>query len=327
LKTLIAILILCHLAGEFLVEANGSSEVTTPELVWTAKTNDWPSSLWVYRVVPQNFSPAVISNLLTMASFSLEQNQSVPGKPGYEKDKVPPLYFSTPNDKRHLGIAPSFGYIEYRDYGAEAEPENFSVGVPTDEETYPIALEYLRKFGVDRSQLATKPSTNKFTGPLDLGIRRELRTQSWTDKSTHKPIEDVYRRGIYFVRRLDGVDIDGIVHGGVFISFGNHARIAELSITWRGLEPHELRRTLAPPQVLDLIRSGRAKWRPALPVGPISRITVYGFEPFYRGQPGNVDLEAQQRFVEPYVMIYATLGDGGTNDVKCFSEMPIFPPK
>ena len=50
--------------------------------------------------------------------------------------------------------------------------------------------------------------------------------------------------GIFFVRRLDGVDIDGIVKGGVFISFDEDAKIAELKIAWRVLEPFELCRTL-----------------------------------------------------------------------------------
>lgn len=296
-------------------------------MVWTAPTNNWPSSLWTYKVVPQPFSPAVISNLLEMASFTMAGDQSVPGKSGYEKDKIPPLYFSSPDEKRHLGIAPSFGYIEYIDLNAEAQPLKLSAGVPTDEEAYPLALDYLRKFGIDRSQLATKPSTNEIYGPNDLGIRREVRTHGWIDKKTGKDVEDVYRRGIFFVRQLDGVKIDGIVNGGVFIAFGDNAKIAELRITWRGLEPFELRPTITPTKIMDEIRQGHAQWRPDAPFGPVKRITVTGFEPFYRGQPGGADLPEQQRFVDPYVVIYASLGDGGTNDVKCYSKMPILPAK
>jgi hypothetical protein len=257
----------------------------------------------------------------------MAENQSVPGKPGYEKDKVPPLYFSTPDEKRHLGIAPSFGYIEYEDSGAKAETEKLSMGVPTDEEAYPLALEYLRKFGIDRTQLATRPSTNNFTGPIDLATRRELGTQGWTDTNTHRAITDVTDRGIFFVRQVDGIDIDGIVRGGMYISFGEHSKIAKLKITWRGLEPFELRSTLTPARILEDIRLGRLKWRPMLPVVPVKKITVTGFELFYRGQPGDADAAEQQKLVEPYVMIYASLGDGGTNDVKCYSEMPILPIK
>jgi hypothetical protein len=185
-------------------------------------------------------------------------------------------------------------------------------------------LDYLRKFGIDRTQLATRASTNAYAGKEDLGIRRLLGTRGWTDKRTHKSVQDISEQGIFFVRRIDGVNMDGITHGGVFIGFGEHGKIAELKITWRGLEPFELQQTLTSAQIVAEIRQGLAKWGPNPPTGPIKRITVFGFEPFYRGQPGDADLEKQQRFVEPYVMICGSLGDGSTNDVKCFSEMPIF---
>ena len=131
-------------------------------------------------------------------------------------------------------------YIEYRtvrDYFAEAAPETPSQGVPTDEEAYPLALDYLRKFGIDRSQLAPRSPTNGSIFPGELAMRRTEETQGWTDKNTHKEVKDAYARGVFFVRQVDGVPIDGITHGGVVINFGNHAKITELKITWRGLEP------------------------------------------------------------------------------------------
>lgn len=307
------------LAGPLVAQPAGSNSLVTPDLVWTASTRDWPSSLWVYKVVPQHFSPAIISNLLEMAEFKMADNKGTNG--GWLLDWND-LNFETPDEKRHLWICEKYGYIEYKDDRAEAGTLKLSVGVPTDEEAYILGLDYLRKFGIDRSQLATKPSTNVVYGPNDLGCRRDVETQGWTDKITHKEVDDVCRRGIYFVRRLDGVDIDGIVHGGMYIAFGDHAKVCELKITWRGLEPFDLRPTLAPAQILDLIWQGHAKWRPSAPnPKDVTRITVSGFQPFYRGQPGNADLEKQQRYVEPYVVVYASL-DGSTN-ATLYSELPI----
>ena len=112
---------------------------------------------------------------------------------------------------------------------------------------------------------------------------------------------------------MDGVDIDGIVKGGVFIAFGEDAKIAELEITWRGLEPFQLLPTLTPAQITEEIRLGHAKWRPYLPdFKAMKRMTLTGFTPFYRGQPGDTAPEEQQHYFEPYVIVYASL-DGSTN--------------
>jgi hypothetical protein len=318
MRVCLAILVGCLLGAGGTDAADSNATV----VAWQAPTKDWPSALWVYKVVPGYFPPAVISNLLAMASFSMAENQSVPGKPGYENDKIPPLYFATGDGKRHLGIAPSFGYVEYRDSTVEGSVGQRCVGVPTDEEAYPLALGYLRKFGIDRSQLASKPSTNAYTGKDDLGIRREIRSRDWIDKKTRETVEDVYGRGIFFVRRIDGLDVEGIVKGGVYICFGEHSKISELKITWRGLEPFELRPTVTPDQIVAEIRLGHARWRP-YQIGAVRKTTVFGFELFYRGQPGDTEPEKLRPYVEPYAVVYASLSDGSTNELKCFAEMPV----
>ena len=68
----------------------------------------------------------------------------------------------------------------------------------------------------------------------------------------------------------------------------------------------ELRPTLTRAQIVNEIKLGHAKWRPNTPSGPIKQVTVFGYDLYYRGQPGNADLDQQQKFVDPYVMIYAS---------------------
>jgi len=43
---------------------------TNCEIIWKTATNGWPASLWVYRVLPSNFSQAVISKLKELGSFT-----------------------------------------------------------------------------------------------------------------------------------------------------------------------------------------------------------------------------------------------------------------
>jgi len=45
------------------------------DLVWDAPTNELPSALWVYRVLPAQFSPMVISNLMALGSFTLRDRK------------------------------------------------------------------------------------------------------------------------------------------------------------------------------------------------------------------------------------------------------------
>src|SRR6266446_4941111 len=80
---------------------------TTP-VIWSAPTNEWPSSVWVYKVVPQTFPPAVISNALQMASFTMLDKTNIPGWP-------PPtgndMFFRTKDNRRYLGVIPSLALI------------------------------------------------------------------------------------------------------------------------------------------------------------------------------------------------------------------------
>jgi hypothetical protein len=68
LKT--TILILIHCVWAFCL-FRADAQTNDCEVFWRANTNDWPSSLWVYKAVPQVFAPPVISNLVAMAGFTM----------------------------------------------------------------------------------------------------------------------------------------------------------------------------------------------------------------------------------------------------------------
>lgn len=64
------ILILIHCVWAFCL-FRADAQTNDCEVFWRANTNDWPSSLWVYKAVPQVFAPPVISNLVAMAGFTM----------------------------------------------------------------------------------------------------------------------------------------------------------------------------------------------------------------------------------------------------------------
>jgi hypothetical protein len=185
--------------------------------------------------------------------------------------------------------------------------------VPTEEEAYNLAVDYLRKFGIDRSQLSTKGDT------LQLRIYREEGSQGWFDKVKGTNVTTIISRGVDFIRRVDGIDFNGIgVRGGVCFKFGNNGKIAALEIVWKGLEPFELHKTLSADEMLKIIQSGKGKkWNPRLAnQNGIKKITITDVMTYYRGVGG----DDEEKFIEPYAVLVASVDYGFTNviaNVEC----------
>ncbi|HET7624561.1 MAG TPA: hypothetical protein VFM25_04790, partial [Verrucomicrobiae bacterium] len=79
------------------------------EIAWGATTNEWPEKLWCYKVVPQEFSPAIISNLFAISGFTIQDRTNKIGEPPVEKSI---LYFRNADESKHLEINPALGWIE-----------------------------------------------------------------------------------------------------------------------------------------------------------------------------------------------------------------------
>ena len=120
---------------------------TNINLVWNAPTNDLPRDLWVYRVLPAEFSPAVVSNLMTLGSFTAEDRRTIPNHPQT-------FSFITKNTRKTLWIDSERGYFNYAD--SEADKMKIVEGVPDEKQTFQLATNYFQKLGIDPSQLAKK---------------------------------------------------------------------------------------------------------------------------------------------------------------------------
>ena len=128
-------------------------------------------------------------------------------------------------------------------------------------------------------------------------------------------------RGVFFVRRIDGIDFSGIGPlGGVHISFGNNNKIADLEIVWKGLVPFELHHTSSSDQLLKAIRDGQAKWQsPAPNPQAIKKITITEAMLFYRGVEG----DSEENFLEPFALLATSVDYGYTNQIANL-ECPMF---
>src|SRR5271157_706434 len=105
----------------------GRAAFQSAEVVWSTSTNGWPEQLWVYAVVPQDFSEAVVSNLMVLTGFATNDQATPPGILGSIDPKA--VYFGRSWSK-HLTVSASLGFIEYHDEGAQASMTSSENGVP-----------------------------------------------------------------------------------------------------------------------------------------------------------------------------------------------------
>jgi len=275
----------------------------TLQVIWKA-TNDLPKALWVYRVIPQTFPAAVISNLLAIGNLKA-------GDTAVPPSDAPPgrnlMYF---RDKRttwnhSLLIAPALGWIQYTDQSGNArEPVQ---GVPDDAEVESLALDCLFRLGIDRSLFAEKPRS------------RYPAVQGKLDSHGQKLTEEVFQRGISFVRRIDGVPDAG---KSFWIEFGNRGNIKRFDLVWRNLFPHEIRPLASPKEVIALIREGRAvaplqdfDWTASLHA---TQLTITDARLYYFDKPGMEPLD----FMYPYAELELA-AHFGTNTATFYLTCPI----
>lgn len=188
---------------------------TNVELTWAA-TNHLRDNLLTYKVVPQTFSVKGISELLRQGSFT---NKITTGS---ER-----LSFVDSSNTCTVQIVPATGWIKFwNEYAPAAHWDKTNHlwekvdGVPDDSQTEKLGIKFLSNyFGIQWSDLAQKSDG-------DLITFGEKKTRSYFDRRTQKYIDDeVTARGVFFIRRLDGVGFAGIGNGGgCEIEFGNLPR-------------------------------------------------------------------------------------------------------
>jgi hypothetical protein len=278
------------------------------EVVWNVPaSNTLPSIVWVYKIIPQNFSTAVVSNLMALGPFTMADRTNIVGQPPFKDKRL--LYFRDKSGRKELGIFPPIGWIYFKDRNAEPKKKEVST-VPDDQKTLELGLQYVKRFGIDRSQLATKADGSQLKIVRDVGKRGHVASGS------EDQTEEVINRGIFFIRRSDGIDFDGIgTRGGVYLNLGNDNKLARLEIVWKGIEPLHLYKTLAAKEIVSLIQSGKTKWDRSMPDwSSVKQITITDCVPYYRGVLGD---DVEQKVIEPYAELAVTVDNNDTARLEC----------
>jgi hypothetical protein len=210
------------------------------DIKWSVQTNAFPHEVWVYRALPNRFSPEIISNLLALCSFA-ETDKT--------KDDTNWLVFQSTDKSRRLGILFPLGSIEYeakRRYG----PTNLVQEVPTEAQALKLATDIFPKLGVKLADIEKQDN-----GTPNLHVFDSVTTYF----VNNAPITNTEFRGVRFRRAVDGALYVGAgVGGNCEIRFGDHGKVCKLSVSWRNLEKQKSYETVPPDVITQGIREGKA---------------------------------------------------------------------
>ena len=283
-------------------------------LVWAA-TNKIPTSIMVYKVVPGQFSNEVLSNLLRITLFKpVNMNLST------DRRTLSWRYHEPDGGLvRSLDVAPGLGWIHYINTEVKRDDSNHPVtGVPGYEEVDKLAAQYLHLLGGDSNQLCWQPKW-----------RTELDSSSY-DKRPWKGgrvvQQQVLLRGVMLCREIDGIRFcgSGGGRGGIFIAFGNHAKLSDLQLNWRNLQAFQRCQTLTEDKIMKLIKAGKAvvpdpESTDLTELPNAKKLTIASLTPYYWGEIGGV----QQDFVYPFAELQITADLTGTNTLTFVLDCPI----
>ena len=235
-------------AEPFRLEGEPFQPPTNCPIAWNAATNGLPSGLWIYKVMPEAFSAAVVSNAMRIGHFQMKDVSRTSEAQSPLKDKHL-IYCYNLNEygkARFLYIAPTVGAMEYgsqKDYTAPVE------AVPSSEQTEQLARDVLFQLGIDRSLLGERVRNGY----------DETSTRADRQGNLLGPPR-VVTRGISFERRIDGIPLSEA--WCFLVNFGSHGTIEDFKLRWRNLLPYQSHRLLTPAQVLGLIKSGQSVFPP-----------------------------------------------------------------
>jgi hypothetical protein len=240
-KLFIFIVLLCHMAGfaknpPWMANNEKIPAYTNLDIHWQDAPN-FPRNVWIYDLLPDTFSPAIISNAMTLCSFS-------------EKDKIEDntneVVFQNANGSRSLSISFSSGEIQYETPERRYSPTNLAVDVPQLSQLPLIATNLLSQFGIHSSDITGYFDTNK------IEYLAPAMTLFYVGDDT---ITNIPYRTILFKRVVDGMPI---AHRYSRFNVGEHGTVSKISVTWPTLKRAKSYQTVSPSDVIKFLRAGDA---------------------------------------------------------------------
>jgi hypothetical protein len=213
---------------------------TDLDVRWKVPSNSLPISVWSYRMLPNRFSPEIISNIMALCAFTAKERT---------RSDTNWLVFETPDHTRHLGFFFPLGSIEYQTPEIYS-PTNLIQAVPSEAELRKLAPGFLPQLGIhvpdiDRQE-SGEPDIRVFDSEIMFSVN-------------HAIITNTVYRGIRFRRNVEGLSFTGGGSGGdCEVRFGHHGKVVMMSLSWRMIERNKRYATASPETVIGWIRQGKA---------------------------------------------------------------------
>ena len=261
-----------------------------------------PSKVTIYKTESNRFSPAVVSNVMALGHWFMQQRSDVPGRPrNPDKDF---LHFQNEDGVGYLTVYPRHGLIDYLNEQARTAMGARTQNMPDEKEIVRLGRDFLKRLEIDERDLAKKADGN-------------LRTYGGQRVRGQRGIEQIISRDVYFVRQADGIPFNGIGnYGGVSLTFGDHGKVAELLLVWPALKPIQSLPVALPTDFINYVKQGTAVIVPGetaafvtSDVQKIIKITVNDIAPFYLGG-GTHD---PKKIIAPFAVLEITAHMPKTN--------------
>jgi hypothetical protein len=262
-----------RMVGETRIPARADLDVR-----WDASKKAIPSKVWIYHLLPNDFSTTAISNVMAICSFSANE-QIARNENG--------MAFQSSDGSQKLAISFSSGNIEYVTVEPHFGPTNLAKEVPSMSRLPELTTNLLEKIGIPLSAVTGYFETDKFNlwEPLTMYF------------VSNTVITNITFRGVNFRRAVDEIPVVACDGGRIY--FAEHSQISKLSITWHNLTRYKSFPTLKPKAIMQLLRQGKMIQEPVpMNVGEIDwphvkSVTIKKAQPLYfagetdRLYPGN----------------------------------------
>ncbi len=274
---------------------------TDLDVRWNVPSNQLPSRVWVYHLLPHPFSPSLVSNLVALGEFTAKDMVQSNGTE---------ITFQGPNSSG-LGIIFRLGTIEFRSKHRHYDANNLAEHVPKMAELPALMTNLLQEFGIkvqDIEKRAEGSPDFHFAEPFTVyGVK-------------HSFITNIAYRSVGFRRAVDGAPVIGNgVGGDAHIEFGEFGKPSKIMLSWRNLERHKAYPTAPPQTIIHWIQKGKAvQGMIRMDVGSIDwntvkSVTITGAKLcYYGGSPFE-----PSDWLMPFVALWTTVDRGhGTIDVE-----------
>jgi hypothetical protein len=268
------------------------------DMRWEASTKTIPSKVWIYQLLPNNFTSESISNVVRLCSFPTNRIES--NKNG--------MVFHNSDGSRKLSISFSSGNIEYETPEPVFGPTNLAKEVPPMGQLPELTTNLLKQINIPLSAVTGYFETDKFNlwEPLTMYF------------VSNTVITNIAFRGVNFRRAVDGIPVVACDGGRIY--FAEHSQVSKLSITWHNLKRHKSFPALKSQAIMKLLRQGRAIQEPVpMNVGyidwpSVKSVTIKKAKPLYFA--GDAD------WLYPFLWLDTTV-DTGHGNVDVGIDCPI----